>query len=98
MKSRKKSKAEKINPEEVAILKELEDVLTRLGIEFRYEKGFFKGGLCRIDNKQYFYLSKNVPFEQKLNVIVQQLKVMDLDDVYLKPKLRELLEESIEKI
>lgn len=89
---KKKNKTRKINPEEVMVLNELEELLRKLNIEFKYEKGFFKGGLCKIEGKEYFYLSKSVPFEQKLNIIVEQLKNLDLNDVYLKPKLRDLLE------
>jgi hypothetical protein len=93
----KKKKNKKPNPEEVIVLNELEELLNKLGIEFKYEKGFFKGGICRIEDKQYFYLSKSIPFEQKLNIIVEQLKILDLEDVYLKPKLRELLEKEESK-
>ncbi len=56
----KKKKNKKPNPEEVIVLNELEELLNKLGIEFKYEKGFFKGGICRIEDKQYFYLSKSI--------------------------------------
>lgn len=78
------------------ILNELEDLLRKLGIEFRYEKGFFKGGLCTVEGKQYFYLSRFLPFEQNLNIIVKYLKELELENVYIKPKLRELLEAQSE--
>ena len=82
----------KINPDEVRVLSELEELLDKLGIELKYEKGGFKGGLCRVEDKEYFYLNKILSFEQKVSIITKQLKKMELEDVYLKPKIREMLE------
>ncbi len=85
-------KKRKVHPEEIRILSELEELLHKLDIELKYERGNFKGGLCRIEEKQYFYLSKILSLEQKVNLIAGQLKSMNLENVYLKPKIRELLD------
>jgi intein-encoded DNA endonuclease-like protein len=89
---RKSRPQKKINPDEVRILAELEDLLEKLGVELKYEKGGFKGGLCRVEDKEYFYLNKILTFEQKVSIITNQLRGMELEDVYLKPKIREMLE------
>ena len=85
-------KKTKQNPEEIRVLIELEELLDKLGVELKYEKGGFKGGLCRVEDKEYFYLNKILSFEQKVSIITSQLKKMELEDVYLKPKIREMLE------
>ncbi|MCK5078085.1 MAG: hypothetical protein KAR38_17010 [Calditrichia bacterium] len=86
------NKKPKQNPEEVRVLIELEELLDKLGIELKYEKGGFKGGFCRVEEKEYFYLNRILSFEQKVSIITSQLKKMELEDVYLKPKIREMLE------
>ena len=92
LKSKALTRKRKVNPEEIRVLAELEDLLDKLGIELKYEKGGFKGGLCRVEDKEYFYLNKILSFEQKISIITSQLKKMELDDIYLKPKIREILE------
>ena len=87
-----KSQHKKVNTEEVRILSELEELLEKLGVELKYEKGGFKGGLCRVEDKEFFYLNKILTFEQKVSLITAQLRGMELEDVYLKPKISEMLE------
>ena len=92
IKHKVRNRKTKINPDEVRVLSELEELLDKLGIELKYEKGGFKGGLCRVEDKEYFYLNKILSFEQKVSIITKQLRKMELEDVYLKPKIREMLE------
>ncbi|MCK5075236.1 MAG: hypothetical protein KAR38_02620, partial [Calditrichia bacterium] len=89
IKHKVRNRKTKINPDEVRVLSELEELLDKLGIELKYEKGGFKGGLCRVEDKEYFYLNKILSFEQKVSIITKQLRKMELEDVYLKPKIRE---------
>ena len=50
------------------ILRELEDVAQRLGVEVRVERGGFRGGLCQIDDEQVIVLNKRQPVETRLAV------------------------------
>ena len=88
----RKSKKSRRQVEEMHILNGLEDVLKKLDIQLKYERGGFRGGLCRIDDKEYFYLSKILSLEQKISIISHQLKNLNLENIYLKPQIRELLE------
>lgn len=73
-------------------LKELEELLERLSIQLRYEKGNFQGGLCIYDNKSCLILNKNHSVDQKLNILKNEMQHLNLEDFYIRPALREFLD------
>ena len=80
--------------EKEKLLQELEELLNRLSIPLRQEKGPFKGGLCRLYNQRYFILNKSLPIETKLQIYRMELQQLDLQDVFLRPVVRQFLEET----
>ena len=74
------------------LLQEIEELLARLSIPLRYEKGDFRGGLCRLNDRICFILNKKLSIDQKLQIMQSDLRLLDLDDVYIRPALREFLE------
>lgn len=74
------------------LLQEVEELLERLSIPLRYEKGDFKGGLCRFNDRFCFILNKKLSVDQKLQILQSDLRLLNLDDVYIRPALREFLE------
>jgi hypothetical protein len=72
--------------------KELEELLARLSIQIRHERGDFQGGLCTFEDQSYFILNKSHTIEQKLSVLKSDLKHIDLEDTFIRPALREYLE------
>ncbi len=73
------------------LIQEIEALLEQLSIPIRYEKGNFKGGLCRINDEQLFILNKNLPLEQKLQIFREELTHLDLENIFIRPILREYL-------
>ncbi|NOY78588.1 MAG: hypothetical protein GXO76_12030 [Calditrichaeota bacterium] len=73
------------------LLQEMEGLLEQLSIPVRYERGSFKGGLCRLNNDQIFIINKNLPLEQKLQIFREELERIDLEDIFIRPVLRNYL-------
>jgi hypothetical protein len=80
--------------EEEALAK-LESLLGDLGIEVRYESGDFSGGLYRYNTKHQIILNKDLNLKQKITIIIEELKNhVDLDNLYIVPVLREVIENA----
>jgi hypothetical protein len=76
------------------IIEELEDVARRLGLEVRAEKGNFRGGRCVVGDEELIMLNKRHQPEAQLVVMAEALREAPLDTIYLKPAVRQALEET----
>ncbi len=83
--------ARKKNSRNEHLIQEIENLLAQLSIPLRYEKGNFKGGLCRVNDERLFILNKNLPLEQKLQIFREELTHLDLEDIFIRPVLRDYL-------
>jgi len=91
----KKKKA--VAPEVKQVLAELEEVVQRLGFTVRYEKGNFEGGYCLLKESKLFVInSRNEP-EKRISIIARNLKDIGVDDIFIKPHLRELIDSEAAK-
>ena len=80
-----------------AVLSQLEGLAEQLGIQIRYEKITEEeltsaGGLCRLKGESFIIVNYRATTKDKIQALVRALKNFDLDDVYIRPALRELLE------
>lgn len=74
------------------ILQSFEKLLTDLEVELRYEKGDFRGGICRYKGKKQLILNKNLNSNQKILIMANELNTnFDIDNLYLVPALREVI-------
>jgi hypothetical protein len=76
------------------IIEELEDVAGRLGFEVRIEKGNFRGGRCLMGEDELIMLNKRHQPETQLVVMAEALREAPLDTIYLKPAVRQALEDT----
>lgn len=76
------------------IIDELEDVAKRLGFDVRSEKGNFRGGRCIVGEEELIMLNKRHQPETQLVVMAEALRDASLDTIYLKPAVRQALEET----
>lgn len=76
------------------IIDELEDVAGRLGFEVRIEKGNFRGGRCIMGEDELIMLNKRHQPETRLVVLAEALRDAPLDTIYLKPAVRQALEDT----
>ena len=75
----------------------LEELAYRLGIQIRYEKikdedSVGSGGLCRFKGKDVMFVDSRATTKDKIQTLVKALKHYDLDNIYVRPAIRELLE------
>ncbi len=85
MKTKLKSEA---SPEEEKILNELLELLEKLAIDVRYDRGHFKGGLVRYRDHLYLYLNRKAPTKNKIELIIEELKHIHIPESMLSEKLQ----------
>jgi len=59
-------------------LQVLEDLLEKLSIKIKYDRGNFKGGLVRYHKDDLLYLNRKDKTEAKIKTIVSELKEMEI--------------------
>ena len=84
--------------DEAIILAMLEDLAERLDIEIRYERvrdneSLQRGGLCRLKGKYLVIVDKKASTGERIVVLSRAVRHFDLDDIYMKPLLRQYLED-----
>ncbi|GAB4300741.1 MAG: hypothetical protein Kow0098_28410 [Ignavibacteriaceae bacterium] len=75
------------------IIKDLKDVASQLGATVRFEKGNFKGGYCIIKENKVIVINKMASLQRKVMVLSMALKELGTDQIYLNPRLREIIDE-----
>lgn len=79
-------------------LSQLEGLAHTLGIQVRYEKIIedemsSAGGLCRIKGEWVIIINSGATINEKIQTLAKSLKTFDLNNIYVRPALRELLEQ-----
>jgi len=72
-------------------LLELEEVVEKLGYKVRYEKGNFRGDHCIIKEDKLFVVNSRFEFEKRISTIARNLNQFNLEEIYIKPHIRELI-------
>ena len=81
------------------LLSQLEGLAYKLGMEIRYEAfgtdtEDSPGGYCRLGAKKYIIVNKNLPLDAQVMVIALALKHFDLEDIYVRPAVRDFLDSA----
>lgn len=79
------------------ILDELKSLANELGATVRFEKGDFKGGYCIIKDTKVIVVNKLANLQRKVMILSAALKELGIDQIYLNPRLREIIEEMTEE-
>ncbi len=79
------------------IIKELEDLAEKSSIALRYEKGDFDGGFCVLKDERIIVINKRLSVPKKASVLAQALAEVGIEEVYLKPAVREFIEDELAK-
>src|SRR5690625_7619973 len=72
---------------------ELEQLVESAGYTVRKERGTFQGDSCIFEGDQLVVINKKKPVEQQVGLLARVLKMMDLQDRYIKPAVRRELNE-----
>ncbi len=78
------------------IIDELKQVASQLGISVRFEKGDFKGGFCIVKENKIIVINKFANTQRKAAILATALKELGVDDIYINPRLREIIDEMTE--
>ena len=79
------------------LIQELQDVATQLGVTIRYERGDFEGGYCILRDQKILLVNRRLFPAKKASVLAMAMHEIGLEDMYLKPAVREYIEDEIAK-
>ena len=74
------------------IVQALEEAVRQLGVAVRHERGNFRGGLCTVADETVVVLNRRRPAEAHLAILADALRALPVDEVYLRPAVRDALE------
>ena len=75
------------------LIQELKALAVQLGAEVRFEKGNFKGGYCILKESKVIVINKMANLQRKAMILSMALKELGIDEVFMTPRLRELITE-----
>jgi hypothetical protein len=78
------------------IVQDLKGLAAQLGAEVRFEKGDFKGGYCLLRDSKVIVINKMTNYQRKVMILSKALKDLGIEDIYLTPRLREIIDEMSE--
>ena len=78
------------------ILDDLKSLATQMGAKVRFERGDFKGGYCIIKEDKVIVVNKLSSLQKKVMILAAALNELGIDEVYLTPKLREVINQMDE--
>ncbi|MEX1138003.1 MAG: hypothetical protein WEB33_10545 [Bacteroidota bacterium] len=84
-----------MTPEQMT--RELESLAANSGISLRYEKGDFEGGYCVLKTERLIVVNKKLAPPRKASILAQGLAEIGIDEMYLKPAVREFIEDELAK-
>lgn len=80
------------------LLKELEQLAAASGIAVRYEKGDFEGGFCVLKAERMIVVNRKLPVPRRASVIARGLAEIGIDEMFLKPAVREFIEDELARL
>ncbi len=78
------------------IMQDLKALAQQLGAEVRFEKGDFKGGYCLLKESKVIVINKMMNLQRKVMILSAALKELGVDQIYLNPRMREIIDEMAE--
>jgi len=88
----KKASVKQVDEKQEIIIGELIELFKNIGYEVRVEKGSFKGGFCLLREQKLFLLNKNIEPVKKINFLARNLSELGIENIFVKPELREIIE------
>lgn len=80
------------------LILELEQLAGQLGVVIRYEKGDFDGGYCILKTERILVVNKRLSPNRKASVLALGMNAIGLENVYLKPALREFIDDETARV
>ena len=82
---------------EEVLLNQLKELAEKVGIEvcqknLTMEEASCTGGICRLNGQYVLFLHAGASLQEKIRVMTEALRKFDLEHIYVKPVIRELLD------
>ena len=77
------------------LINELQGVALQLGVTVRYERGDFEGGYCILKTEKVMLVNRRLLPARKAVVLALALNEMGLENVFIKPVVREYIEDEV---
>lgn len=77
------------------MIQELQELATQLGVTIRYERGDFEGGYCILKDRKILLINRRLMPNRKASVLAIALQEIGLDNIFLKPAVREYIEDEV---
>jgi hypothetical protein len=78
------------------LFEELLQLLEKLSIQVRYDRGNFRGGLVKYHDADIFYINRKSDVDVKINTIINELKNIEIPEELISGEIRDLLESEQE--
>ena len=78
----------------VQIYKDIAELLEKLGVRIILDKGNFKSASCIIEDENIVVINKNIPMENRVQVLCEFLSKRNIKNIFIKPYLREMIEQK----
>jgi len=93
-----------LSPDDATLIDYLEELAESFGIEIRYEiitqdedLSFVVGGLCLLKGKYVLIINSKASVKDRIKTLATAVKHFDLNQIYVRPVLRELLDKIPEQ-
>lgn len=80
------------------VLRQLLELLEKLSINVRYDRGFFHGGLVRYKDQLYLYLNRKSETTQKIELILDELKYIQIQEELISEDLKPYFQFSNQEV
>lgn len=75
------------------LIEMFEELCEKLSIIVKYDLFFGRGGFCRLKQKSFFIINKNLSNATKEDIFIQELKQLNFDPDLLPQKLKEVIKQ-----
>ena len=84
----------KIDKKKTQLLEDFLSLGEKCDIKIIHDKGDFNGDNCLLFANNTVVINKHKPLDQRLHVLAKCFSQINLDNVYIKPVLRDLIEQA----
>jgi hypothetical protein len=74
---------------------ELKLLAEQMKLGVRLELGDFDGGLCTVKEQRVILVNRRHPMARRINIMARALNAAGLDNVFVKPAVRGIIEEEL---
>ncbi len=83
-----------ISKKKTQLLEDFLELGEKCNIKIIHDKGDFNGDNCLLFSNDTIVINKHKPLEQRLYVLAKCFSQINLDNVYIKPMLRDLINQA----